>query len=199
MPRAPRTQPVPPCRVHSRRCRRPSKVAAVGSATRSYRSPPVLEPRRSASDRARSCRASSCRVRSASPYAAQFHRSSGAAELSAGRTRGGLIGVRRALHPRDPDLVALVEGARNSAREAAVFAAETALQRTLVSDHPVPEALNALRTYHTGTAIRLRPELEALVERLDGIYWDLSAASDSKSAHAVREAFARARAVNSLV
>jgi hypothetical protein len=107
--------------------------------------------------------------------------------------------VRRALHPSDPDLVALVEGARNSAREAAVFAAETALQRTPVSDHPVPEALNALRTYHTGTAIRLRPELEALVERLDGIYWDLSAASDSKSAHAVREAFARARAVNSLV
>ena len=107
--------------------------------------------------------------------------------------------MRRALHPRHPDLVALVEGARNSAREAAVFAAQTALQRTPVSDHPVPEALNALRTYHTVTAIRLRPQLEALVERLDGVYWDLSDGSDSKSAPAVREAFARARAVNSLV
>ena len=107
--------------------------------------------------------------------------------------------MRRALHPRHPDLIALVEGARNSAREAAIFAAQTALQWTPVSDHPVPEALDALRTYHTATAMRLRPQLEALVERLDGLYWELSDAVGSKGAPAVREAFARARAVNALV
>ena len=107
--------------------------------------------------------------------------------------------MRRALHPRDPELVALVEGASNSAREVAIFAAQTALQRTPVSDHPVPEGLNALRTYHTATAMHLRPQLEALVERLDGLYWDRCDAGGSKGAPAVEEAFARARAVNSLV
>lgn len=105
----------------------------------------------------------------------------------------------RTLHPRDRELVALVEGARNSAREVAIFAAQTALQRTPVSEHPVPEALNALRRYETATAMRLGPQLEALVERLDGIYWDLCDAHGSKGAPAVGEAFARARAVNSFV
>jgi hypothetical protein len=107
--------------------------------------------------------------------------------------------MRRALHPRHPELVALVEGARNGAREVAIFAAQTALQRTPVSEHPVPEALNALRTDHAANAMHQRPQLEAVVERLDGIYWDLCDAGRSKGTSAVEEAFARARAVNSLV
>jgi hypothetical protein len=94
-----------------------------------------------------------------------------------------------ALNTRDPDLVALAEGAGNGARQAAIAAARIALERSPVSNPPVAKALAALARSDTSAAIGVRPELEALLKHLDGLYWDVS--DPSKDAAAVYEAFAQ--------
>jgi hypothetical protein len=106
--------------------------------------------------------------------------------------------IRPALHPRHPDLVELAQGARNGARQAAIFAARRALEGTPVPRTPVAEILRALDDSDIGSAVRLRGALEALVEELDNEYWDLWDSSGSTDSSEARAAFARARAVNAL-
>jgi hypothetical protein len=111
--------------------------------------------------------------------------------------RGGDM-IRPALHPRHPEFVGLAQGARNSARQAAIFAARRALDGTPVPRAPVAEVLRALEESDIGSAVRLRGALEALVEELDNEYFDLSDSSGASNSSEARTAFARARAVNAL-
>ena len=106
--------------------------------------------------------------------------------------------TRLALHPRHPELVGLAQGAKNSARQAAIFAARRALAGTPVSQSPVMEVLRALDASDIRSAVRRRSDLEALVTVLDKEYWDLSDSSGSSDGADARTAFARARAVSAL-
>jgi len=105
---------------------------------------------------------------------------------------------REALHPRNPELVGLAQGAGDGARQAALFAARTALARNEVSHPLVVEALRALDAGDLQGVSGVRGELEALLTELDEEYWNRSSAPGSQDAE-VEVAFTRARAVNALV
>jgi hypothetical protein len=105
--------------------------------------------------------------------------------------------MKEALHPRNPEIVALINGARARARQVALFAVQQALDRHAISGEPVGKALAALER-DDASAVALRPALRSLVESLDAAYWTLTE-EDSGSGGATREAFCRARAANSLL
>ena len=105
---------------------------------------------------------------------------------------------REALHPRDPELLDLIQRAGRHARDVAWFAAVRALASARVSDPPVPVVLDAIRTLEPGDAFAQRPLVADLVERLDDEYWEASEAKPQDEAR-VLMAFRRARAANALL
>jgi hypothetical protein len=105
--------------------------------------------------------------------------------------------MKEALHPRDAEIVALVNGARARARQVALFAVKQALDRHAISDEFVRKAIGALER-DDPSAVELRPALLSLVESLDAAYWTLTE-EDNRSGDAMREAFSRARAANSVL
>ena len=106
--------------------------------------------------------------------------------------------MKEALHPRNSEIVALVNGARSSARRVALFAAQQALERHPIDDDAVKEALAALRRDDDVAATDARSALGDLVQSLDAVYLNLSE-KRGRADRATLDAFSRARAANALL
>ncbi len=104
----------------------------------------------------------------------------------------------------DKELAALLERASaGQQRAAALAAARFALARNAVADPALSEALNALTAGRT-TDTRLTERLQALVDSLDQVAWDLqekeeAGQADQASRAEYLAAFQKARAANAVL
>jgi hypothetical protein len=102
--------------------------------------------------------------------------------------------MKEALHPRDPELIALAEAAGLRARGVAAYVVRTAFQKTPVPDQCVADGLALLRGDLREVA-RILPRLRSIAQSLDEAY--LAAGGPARPE--AQENFSRARAVSALI
>ena len=101
----------------------------------------------------------------------------------------------QAMHPRDPELVALARSAGERARRIAIDAVRNVFRRIPVPDPAVADVLHALVRGDSLQGTSVLPHLRSLASSLDEAYLS---ARDPGSPEA-QENFSRARAVSALI
>ena len=101
----------------------------------------------------------------------------------------------QAMHPRDPELVALARDAGERARRIAMDAVRSVLRRIPVPDPAVADGLHALVRGDGLQATSVLPRLQSLASSLDEAY--LSARDPGNSE--AQKNFSRARAISALI